>query len=108
MRKWKKFGVGRDAYIPPQGNDNHRKYDNTKNVKSMVKLPLVGKLAPLATDEVAAEDGKRQNGIEWQWFCVRCRHLIHRKRSPFPSRGRLRRVICILPPYVTAAVFAVG
>ena len=33
-----------------------------KKEKTMVKLPLEGKLAPEATDEVAAEGGKKQNG----------------------------------------------
>jgi len=38
------------------------------------RLPLEGKLATKLTDEV---------------LLARNSHLIHRKRSPFPSRGRL-------------------
>ena len=40
------LAVGSAGGGAPQGNDNHRKNDNTKNVKTMVKLPLEGKLAP--------------------------------------------------------------
>ena len=46
-------------------------------------------LAAKPTDEVAAERRKRQQRLRFAIKPVLCIHLIHRKRSPFPSRGRL-------------------
>ena len=49
-----------------------------KKEKTMVKLPLEGKLAPKATDEVAAEGGKKAERIRLAVNTVRSMHLIHR------------------------------